>query len=128
MFSDSRQAAAFAAPYLDRTYGRFLERRYIVQALQDPKYSDEPLTIEDIAIVTRKKASGAGHFPDGMGTIAKNKAVNEWAIGELMALDTRQSLEGLGLMRVTLRRPRGAVLPRAFDPRPHGGRGLVTAR
>ncbi|KUI09916.1 DEAD/DEAH box helicase [Mycolicibacterium acapulense] len=115
MFSDSRQAAAFAAPYLDRTYGRFLERRYIVQALQDPKYSDEPLTVEDIAIVTRKKASNAGHFPDGMGSIAKNKAVNEWAIGELMALDTRQSLEGLGLMRVTLMRPRGAVLPRAFS-------------
>ncbi len=35
MFSDSRQGAAFAAPYLNRTYSRLLERRYMAQALRD---------------------------------------------------------------------------------------------
>lgn len=115
MFSDSRQAAAFAAPYLNRTYGRLLERRYLTQALQDPKYSEEELTVEDVAIVARKKATDAGHFSDAMGSIAKAKAANEWVIGELITLETRQSLEGLGLMRVSLRRPPSAALPRAFS-------------
>lgn len=115
MFSDSRQAAAFAAPYLDRTYARLLERRYLTQALQDPKYSDEELTVEDIAIIARKKADYAGHFADAMGRVRKEKEVNEWVIGELITMETRQSLEGLGLMRVSLARPTGASLPRAFS-------------
>lgn len=114
MFSDSRQAAAFAAPYLDRTYGRLLERRYLTQVLQDPKYCDEDLTVEDLAIVARKKARAARHFPDGAGRVAEEKAANEWVIGELLTMDTRQSLEGLGLMRVALKRPRGESLPRGL--------------
>lgn len=114
MFSDSRQAAAFAAPYLDRTYGRLLERRYLTQVLQDPKYNDEDLTIEDLAIVARKKARAAGHFREDAGRIAEEKAANEWVIGELLTMDTRQSLEGLGLMRVALKRSRGESLPRGL--------------
>ncbi|OBH19694.1 DEAD/DEAH box helicase [Mycolicibacter sinensis] len=114
MFSDSRQAAAFAAPYLDRTYGRLLERRYLTQALQDPKYADEDLTVEDLAIVARKKARAAGHFREDIGKIAEEKTANEWVVGELLTMDARQSLEGLGLMRVALKRPRGESLPRGL--------------
>jgi len=114
MFSDSRQAAAFAAPYLDHTYGRLLERRYLTQALQDPKYADEDLTVEDLAIVARKKARAAGHFREDIGKIAEEKTANEWVVGELLTMDARQSLEGLGLMRVALKRPRGESLPRGL--------------
>jgi ATP-dependent helicase YprA (DUF1998 family) len=103
MFSDSRQAAAFAAPYLDRTYTRLLERRYITQALDDPAAAVGELTVGDLAILTREKAQAAGHFPAGMGSIEITQAVNQWVMGELMTLETRQSLEGLGLMRVALR-------------------------
>ncbi|OHU97396.1 DEAD/DEAH box helicase [Mycobacterium talmoniae] len=114
MFSDSRQAAAFAAPYLDRTYGRLLERRYLTQALQDKKYCDEDLTVDDLAILARKKATAAGHFPRDMGRIAEEKAANEWVVGELLTMDARQSLEGLGLMRVALHRSSGGSLPRGL--------------
>lgn len=114
MFSDSRQAAAFAAPYLDRTYGRLLERRYLTQVLHDPKYCDDDLTVEDLAIVARKKARAAGHFPEAAGRVAEEKAANEWVVGELLTMDARQSLEGLGLMRVALRRATGKPLPRAL--------------
>ena len=114
MFSDSRQAAAFAAPYLDRTYGRLLERRYLTQALQDPKYAGEELTPEDLGIIARRKAEEAGHFPDGLGRVKKEKAVNEWVIGELISMDVRQSLEGLCLMRVSLQQRRDSKLPPAF--------------
>lgn len=114
MFSDSRQAAAFAGPYLDRTYGRLLERRYLTQVLQDKKYGDEDLTVEDVAIVARKKARLAGHFREDMGRIAEEKAANEWVVGELLTMDARQSLEGLGLMRIALKRPSVGSLPRGL--------------
>jgi ATP-dependent helicase YprA (DUF1998 family) len=115
MFSDSRQAAAFAAPYLSRTYGRLLERRYLTQALQDPKYAGDELTPEDLAIIVRRKAEAAGHFPATTGRVKKEKAANEWVIGELISMDVRQSLEALCLMRVTLQRTLGSKLPRAFS-------------
>ncbi|MFI2837917.1 DEAD/DEAH box helicase [Mycolicibacterium sp. PDY-3] len=103
MFSDSRQSAAFAAPYLDRTYTRMLERRYLTQALRDPAADGGNLTVNDLAELTREKADAAGHFPRSMGRIEISKVVNQWVSGELMSLETRQSLEGLGLMRIALR-------------------------
>ena len=115
MFSDSRQAAAFAAPYLNRTYGRLLERRYMTQALQDPKYANDELALEDLAVVAKGKAESAGHFGEDMGRVAKDRAVNEWVIGELITMETRQSLEALGLMRVSLKRLQGSKLPRSFS-------------
>ena len=103
MFSDSRQAAAFAAPYLDRTYARMLERRYIAQALRDQAAAGGEITVGDLAILTREKAQAAKHFAQNLGRIEVTQAVNQWISGELMTLETRQSLEGLGLMRVVLR-------------------------
>ncbi len=102
MFSDSRQAAAFAAPYLDRTYTRMLERHYITEALHDSAVGSGDVTVKDLAILTREKASEAGHFAISMGQVEITQAVNEWITGELMTLETRQSLEGLGLMRIAL--------------------------
>ena len=113
MFSDSRQSAAFAAPYLDRTYTRMLERRYITQALRDPAAADGALTVNDLAVLTREKADAAGHFPRAMGRIEISREVNQWVSGELMTLETRQSLEGLGLMRVELR-PQASIPLRGF--------------
>ncbi|PND55343.1 DEAD/DEAH box helicase [Mycobacterium sp. ENV421] len=104
MFSDSRQSAAFAAPYLDRTYARMLERRYITEALRDPAIAGEDATAGDLAILAQEKADSAGHFPRGTGKVETAQAVNQWISGELMTLETRQSLEGLGLMRVALHR------------------------
>lgn len=114
MFSDSRQSAAFAAPYLARTYGRLLERRYLTMALQDRKYEDEDLTVEDLAIIALKKAKSAHHFPENAGRVAMEKAANEWVMGELMTMDHKQSLEGLGLMRVALKRKDRIEAPRGL--------------
>ncbi|MCV7176152.1 DEAD/DEAH box helicase [Mycolicibacterium sphagni] len=103
MFSDSRQGAAFAAPYLNRTYSRLLERRYMAQALSDAG-SGEQLTTGDLAILTRERAQAAGHFPRTMGAIEVKQEIHQWVMGELITLETRQSLEGLGLMTVGLKR------------------------
>ena len=103
MFSDSRQSAAFAAPYLNRTYSRLLERRYLTEALGQAGVG-ERLTTGDLAILTRERALAAGHFPRSMGTIEVKQEIHQWVMGELITLETRQSLEGLGLMSVELRR------------------------
>ncbi|PRC47953.1 DEAD/DEAH box helicase, partial [Mycobacterium sp. ITM-2017-0098] len=59
MFSDSRQGAAFAAPYLNRTYSRLLERRYMAQSLRQAGRGEQ-LTTGDLAILTREHAQAAG--------------------------------------------------------------------
>ncbi|MGC4960928.1 DEAD/DEAH box helicase [Gordonia sp. DT101] len=114
MFSDSRQAAAFAAPYLDKTYGRMIERRYLTMVLTDPKYRDVELSADDLADYAAKKAKDAYHFEETATRSTIKRTVNPWVMAELMALDQRQSLEGLGLMAVRMFRSRRAVLPPAF--------------
>ncbi|MFJ4657962.1 DEAD/DEAH box helicase [Nocardia sp. NPDC088792] len=112
MFSDSRQAAAFAAPYLAHTYGRMLERRYLTEALLDPGSRGEALSVADLAAAVRGVATAAGHFAERATRGEILREVNPWIMAELMTLDQRQSLEGLGLMRVSLFRPGPA--PRAL--------------
>lgn len=114
MFSDSRQAAAFAAPYLGKTYGRMIERRYLTMVLTDPKYRGEQLSAEDLADYAAKKATNAYHFEETATRSTIRRTVNPWVVAELMALDQRQSLEGLGLMAVRMFRSRRAELPPAF--------------
>lgn len=114
MFSDSRQAAAFAAPYLARTYGRMLERRYISQALLDPRNAGEELSVEDLAADVRDVAVKARHFDERSTRRTMLREVNPWIMAELMSMDQRQSLEGLGLMRVLLFRSRKSVLPKGL--------------
>ncbi|WP_343287357.1 DEAD/DEAH box helicase [Gordonia sp. SID5947] len=114
MFSDSRQAAAFAAPYLGKTYGRMIERRYLTMVLTDPKYRGEELSAEDLADFAAKKAKDAYHFEETATRSTIKRTVHPWVMAELMALDQRQSLEGLGLMAVRMFRSRRAQLPPAF--------------
>lgn len=114
MFSDSRQAAAFAAPYLERTYGRALERRYLVLALQGAQAVEGNLTVADVSIIARGVADEAGNFPRDFGKIQKEQATNEWVVDELVAIDQRQSLEGLGLLCVGLDRGDRPPLPRGL--------------
>lgn len=82
----SRFCGALPQPH---TYGRLLER-YITQALQDPpKYADDEHSLEDLAIIA-KKAEQAGHFDEHAGSAFKNRAVNEWVMGELITMEVRQ--------------------------------------
>ncbi|WP_324190149.1 DEAD/DEAH box helicase [Nocardia farcinica] len=111
MFSDSRQAAAFAAPYLSSTYGSVLTRRYITEALHDPRNAGEPLSVEDLAAEVRMVADRAQHFDEDATRSSKLRQVNPWVMAELMTMDQRQSLEGLGLLSVSLLRTRKTPLP-----------------
>ncbi|BAN04400.1 DEAD/DEAH box helicase [Ilumatobacter coccineus] len=106
MFSDSRQDAAFFAPYLRRTYNRAVERHMIWQRLSaDP----EPFLFNDLVQPLRRDAERAGLLDDeaGRGNAA---TVSSWILAEILSTDRRQSLDGLGLAEIAPK------LPRAFDP------------
>ncbi|MFF3755051.1 DEAD/DEAH box helicase [Streptomyces sp. NPDC002018] len=104
-FSDSRQAAAYFAPYLEDSYTRIQHRRLITQAVRqgcpDP---DEPLHIDDLVAHTIRAADRAGVFRRNDSRQAKQREVALWVMQEVLSLDDRQSLEGLGLLRIDIDR------------------------
>ncbi|MGW6835096.1 DEAD/DEAH box helicase [Streptomyces sp. NPDC054949] len=104
-FSDSRQAAAYFAPYLEDSYTRIQHRRLMMQAaLKGCPDPDEPLHIDDLVAHAVRAADRAGVFRRNDSRQAKQREVALWVMQEVLSLDDRQSLEGLGLLRVDLDR------------------------
>ena len=108
VFSDSRQDAAFFAPYLERTYTTVLRRRLILKALlEDEAGRSGRLRLQDAVSRVHAQAEAAGLFGQDQGYDEQLRTVRAWLMLELLALDRRQSLEGLGLLQFRLARPRG---------------------
>ncbi|MBX7432551.1 DEAD/DEAH box helicase [Mycobacterium sp. Y57] len=103
-FSDSRQAAAYFAPYLEDSYSRLQRRRLISQGMLAARADEEPVGIEDIVFKTRSKAAAVKHFPGRMTAQQQSRMVAPWVMAEVLAMDDRQSLEGLGLVSISLYR------------------------
>lgn len=102
-FSDSRQQAAFFAPYLESSYGRLLQRRILYSAIQKGQFAGNAAAAEDIAALASKAASGAGVFAPGETPLTRQRIAETWLQAELMGLDRRISLEGVGLVAWRLR-------------------------
>jgi ATP-dependent helicase YprA (DUF1998 family) len=112
VFSDSRQDAAFFAPYLERTYQQILRRRLILQTLEeDPDAKDGDLRIEDMVSRVRKRTERCGLFLPTDSRDKRNSTIYKWLMQEFVALDRRISLEGLGLMQFSLIKPEGWHTP-----------------
>ena len=102
-FADSRQDAAFFAPYLERTYARAIQRRMIWLAIN--QVIGEDLWFDDLVGRVRKLASD--HLvldPDTSGESQRRK-VRTWLMAEVLATDRRQSLDGSGLAEITVAPP-----------------------
>ncbi|MGW4638433.1 DEAD/DEAH box helicase [Sphaerisporangium sp. NPDC004334] len=111
-FSDSRQAAAFFAPYFESSYAGVQRRRLILEGLQAAIRGEEAVSVADLTYHVAKAADSAHVFTRRMSRQQRERAVALWIMQELVAMDDRQSLEGLGLMRVDLdREPRWAMPP-----------------
>lgn len=117
-FSDSRQAAAYFAPYLQDSYGKVQRRRLITQALAKAHAADEPVSVEDLIFSTRAAAKKVQFFKGGLTAQGESRIVAPWVMAEAVATDDRQSLEGLGLVGIVLERPLGPA------PRPLTALGL----
>ncbi len=108
-FSDSRQDAAFFAPYLDFTYKHILYRRLIVEALKQNK-SLKDYRLESLWKDVFNIAEEKGIFDEGLDEKQKKKEVWGWVLQEFCALDRRNSLEGVGLLSFS------AISPKNWRP------------
>ncbi len=105
-FADSRQDAAFFAPYLERTYSQVLRRRLILKALlDDPAGREGRLRLQDLVRRLQNQAEQAGLFTQRQSYDERQQRMATWLMQELVAWDHRISLEGLGLLRFRLVRP-----------------------
>nr|WP_090276594.1 DEAD/DEAH box helicase [Mycolicibacterium komanii]CRL70026.1 DEAD/DEAH box helicase [Mycolicibacterium komanii] len=103
-FSDSRQSAAYFAPYLEDSYAKLQRRRLISQGMLAAHADEEAVAVEDVVFKTRAKAAAVKHFPSRMTAQQSARIVAPWVMAEVLATDDRQSLEGLGLISVELYR------------------------
>jgi ATP-dependent helicase YprA (DUF1998 family) len=101
-FSDSRQAAAFFAPYLESSHRLVQQRRLILDGLARATASDPTCSADDLIEAVAATAAAAGVFGRRDSRQARRRETARWVLRELIALDERQSLEGLGLLRVAL--------------------------
>lgn len=102
-FSDSRQQAAFFAPYLEDSYGRLLQRRILFTAIQKGQFGGQAPGVVDIVALTSNLASQAGVFGSADTALTRQRTAETWLQAELMGLDRRISLEGVGLVAWRLR-------------------------
>ena len=99
IFSDSRQDAAFFAPYLERTYQQILRRSLILRALtKDSIGCGGKLRLQDIVDYIRREAETNHIFTLEQSYPERQRLAQEWLMQEFIALDMRIGLEGLGLL------------------------------
>lgn len=103
-FSDSRQDAAFFAPFLERTYQRGIQRRLIQQTLEEAR--DPELALEDVVIAVRRLGEDQLILDPDASRTTNEREVNTWLAQEVLAFDRRLSLEGVGLAEISPAVPR----------------------
>ena len=106
VFSDSRQDAAFFAPYLERTYRRILRRRVILQTLEENRASvdADQWRVQDLVNPLLRVAGRYGLLA-GTSPQEQRREIWQWVLYELLAIDRRNSLEGLGCLGFALVQP-----------------------
>jgi ATP-dependent helicase YprA (DUF1998 family) len=115
VFADSRQDAAFFAPYLERTYQQILRRRLILKILaEDPDGRTGRLRLEDLAGRLVRQAEAAALFTAEQSYDQRLTLAHQWLAQEFVALDYRIGLEGLGLLSYRLVPPDGWAPPPAL--------------
>jgi ATP-dependent helicase YprA (DUF1998 family) len=110
MFSDSRQDAAFFAPYLERTYRRAVQRRLIAGAIARLSTMGTPRS-DDLIAAIRQEAERCLVLDPDDGMLTNVNEASSWITQELLALDRRQSLEGTGTAEITVAFPRQFETP-----------------
>lgn len=105
-FADSRQDAAFFAPYLDSTYHRLLRRHLIYQSLcADEAGRNGELRLRSVATNLRTTATQANLFAADEDAQGRLRLAQTWLMQELISIDSRNGLEGIGMLRFSLRAP-----------------------
>lgn len=112
-FSDSRQDAAYFAPYLSQTYDKIIRRSLIVRVIREnaDRILKKQWRITDCEQPLRKKAVDIGLFP-GDTPEERDREILRWLMYEFTAGSTQGSLEELGLCGFRIIKPDGWAPPR----------------
>lgn len=94
-FSDKRQDAAFFAPAMERTYGAITRRQLIREAVESRGESG----CTPSAVINWIVSNANRKYP-GILAGDKEALAEAWVIDELEAEDSRNSLDGLGVIKV----------------------------
>jgi len=106
-FTDSRQKAAFFAPYFERVHHRNMRRRLIMKTvLESPDTARGDLRLRDLLPRVLNQAVQTGVFDQEQSRDERERTIAIWLMQEFSPLDQRISLEGLGLLRFRLVHPR----------------------
>lgn len=108
-FSDSRQDAAFFAPYLESLYKASLRRHVLLAVIER---SNLPLPVPDLATRLATDLERRGWLGTSATVDEINREAWRWTVGELLHTSKdRRALEELGLVRFSLRRFPDIPLP-----------------
>ena len=100
-FSDSRQDAAYFAAYLDRTSNQVLHRQLILKAAGRimEQFSDSRYFAPgDLIAPLKEEAQQVGLFGPAVDDIEKTATVSKWINAELIGIQRKHGLEGVGLI------------------------------
>lgn len=120
-FSDSRQDAAYFAPYLEGTHKDLLHRRLILQALDihRQRHETEPARPLGLADTYLRELTRDLHIFEGPSDPAQeHKERCTWVFQELLSFERRIGLEGSGLLAVGYTKPRDWQPPRVLTSEP----------
>lgn len=99
-FTDSRQNAAFFAPYLERAHMRSLRRALILRTLRTLRQkNDGSIRLPNLVQPLMNQANELGLFSSQESPIERQEKMAIWLMLDFAPLDRRISLEGLGLLR-----------------------------
>lgn len=117
-FSDSRQDAAFFAPYLERVYNEIIQRNLIRRALM---LCAGRTTFENLVEPLRRIAADNNIFDITSTPDDQKRFANMWLVKEMRSTDRRQNLTGVGLVSVhpyvsPQSQPPESLLNAGFEP------------
>lgn len=109
VFSDSRQDAAFFAPYFNRTYKNILRRNIIIKTIIEnkDKIIENEWTITDLASALKCKLNNSEYkniFNINTSQECEDES-KKWLYYELLCFDKMMNLEKLGIMSFTFIKP-----------------------
>ena len=110
VFTDSRQRAAFFAPYIQRSQERQLRRRLMVASLEH-RPDTTPLRFSDWVDILYRETEKYTVFDPDETSWSKRLKIATWLMQEFSGLDRRLNLEGVGLLYFRPYRPVGWSLP-----------------
>ncbi len=118
IFSDSRQDAAFFAPYLNRTYARIIKRKLILETLRENRKNvlENKWRLQDLTENVKKIAENLNIFKtiELYSREEKNREVWRWILYEFLSINRGNNLEELGLLGFSIVMPAKWKAPKAL--------------